>query len=270
MGDLVVVGVDGSSTALTAVEAAAAAAARRGAALRVVHAEVPIKPRLVVPDPAVRTLVLEAAARALQVAPEVGVTPAVVMGDVVHVLEAESQAANLIVVGSRGKGGITGLLLGSTPVSLAARGHCPVMTVSEKHRASHAAGPVVLGVDGSQDSDEAVDVAFAEAAQRQAELVAVHAWQLDKASLGTAPESVEHLPAQALAGHTDTYPDVAVRRDLVGGTASEVLLEASKAAQLLVVGARGRGGLAGRLLGSVSQAVMTRAHCPVVTVRRTT
>lgn len=118
------------------------------------------------PDPTLRTLVLEAAARALQVAPEVGVTPAVVMGEVVHVLEAESQAANLIVVGSRGKGGITGLLLGSTPVSLAARGHCPVMTVPEKHRASDAAGPVVLGVDGSQDSDEAVDVAFAEAARR--------------------------------------------------------------------------------------------------------
>ncbi|MFE0453825.1 universal stress protein [Streptomyces sp. NPDC058914] len=270
MGNLVVVGVDGSSTALTAVEAAATAAARRGAALRVVHAEVPIKPRLVVPDPAVRTLVLEAAAHALQVAPEVGVTPAVVMGDVVHVLEAESQAADLIVVGSRGTGGITGLLLGSTPVSLAARSHCPVMTVGEKHRASADAGPVVLGVDGSPDSDEAVDVAFVEAAQRQAELVAVHAWQPDKASPGTAPESAEQLLAQALAGHTDTFPDVTVRRDLVGGKASEVLLEASKAAQLLVVGARGRSGLAGLLLGSVSQAVMTRAHCPVVTVRRTT
>ncbi|WP_426567399.1 universal stress protein [Streptomyces canus] len=77
------------------------------------------------------------------------------------------------------------------------------------------------------------------------------------------------LLAQALAGHTDSFPDVTVRRDLVGGKASEVLFEASKAAQLLVVGARGRSGLAGLLLGSVSQAVMTRAHCPVVTVRRT-
>ncbi|MET7543781.1 universal stress protein, partial [Streptomyces sp. NPDC005507] len=62
----------------TAVEAAATAAARRGAALRVVHAEVPIKPRLVVPDPASRTLVHEAAAHALVVAPEVVVTRAVV------------------------------------------------------------------------------------------------------------------------------------------------------------------------------------------------
>lgn len=270
MGSLVVVGVDGSSMSFTAVEAAATAAARRGAALRVVHAEVPVKPRLLVPDPASRTLVHEAAAHALVVAPEIVVTTAVVTGDVVHVLEAESQAADLIVVGSRGMGRITGLLLGSTPVSLAARSHCPVMTVREKHRTSADAGPVVLGIDGSPDSDEAVNVAFAEAAQRQAELLAVHAWQPDKASPDKDPESVEQLLAQAITGRTDAHPDIAVRRDLVDGKAPEVLVEASKAAQLLIVGARGRSGIAGLLLGSVSQAVMNRAHCPVVTVRRTT
>ncbi|MFD9031029.1 universal stress protein [Streptomyces sp. NPDC059567] len=270
MGNLVVVGVDGSSTSLAAVGAAAMAAARRGAALRVVHADVPIKPRHVVPDPAGRTLVQEAAVHALDVAPEVAVTRAVVTGDVVHVLEAESQAADLIVVGSRGMGGLVGLLLGSTPVSLAARSRCPVMTVRQKHRTSTDAGPVVLGVDGSPDSDEAVDIAFAEAAQRKADLVAVHAWPPDKASPDTAPESAEQVLAQAIAGRADTYPDVTMRRDLVGGKARDVLLEASKAAQLLVVGARGHSGIAGLLLGSVSQAVMTHAHCPVVTVRRTT
>ncbi|GAB7110567.1 universal stress protein [Streptomyces phaeofaciens JCM 4814] len=270
MGSLVVVGVDGSAMSLTAVEAAATAAARRGAALRVVHAEVPVKPRLEVPDPASRMLVHEAAAHALEVAPDVVVTTSVVTGDVVHVLEAESQAADLIVVGSRGVGGIIGLLLGSTPVSLAAHSHCPVMTVRESHRPPADAGPVVLGVDGSPDCDMAVDVAFAEAAQRQAELVALHAWQPDKDSPGAAPESAEQLLAQAIAGRTDTYPDITVRLDLAGGKAGEVLLEASKAAQLLVVGARGRGGIAGLLLGSVSQGLMTHAHCPVVTVRRTT
>lgn len=144
------------------------------------------------------------------------------------------------------------------------------MTVREKHRTSADAGPVVLGVDGSPDSDEAVNVAFAEAAQRRADLLAVHAWQPDKASPGTAPESAELLLAQAIAGRTEAYPDITVRRDLVGGKAHEVLLEASKAAQLLIVGARGRSGIAGLLLGSVSQAVMAHAHCPVVTVRRTT
>ncbi|MFF3934710.1 universal stress protein [Streptomyces phaeofaciens] len=270
MGHLIVVGVDGSSTSLTAVEAAATAAARRGAALRVVHADVPVKPRLVVPDPASRTLVHEAAVHALDVAPEVAVTTAVVTGDAVHVLEAESRAADLIVVGSRGVGGIRGLLLGSTPVSLAAHSHCPVMTVREGHRTSGDAGPVVLGVDGSPDGDEAVDVAFAEAARRQAELVAVHAWQPDEDSPGIARESAEQLLARAIAGRTDSCPDVTVRRDPAVGRAREVLLEASEPAQLLIVGARGRGGVAGLFLGSVSQAMMTHAHCPVVIVRRTT
>ncbi|RSS57381.1 universal stress protein [Streptomyces sp. WAC01280] len=270
MGRLVVVGVDGSAMSLTAVGAAAVAAAQRGAELRVVHAEVPIKPRLAVPDPASRTLVHDAVAHARAVAPGLVVTGAVVTGDVVHVLELESRSAQLIVVASRGMGGIAGLMLGSTPVSLAARSHCPVMTVREAHRVSSGAGPVVLGIDGSADSDKAVDVAFAEAAQRRAPLVAVHAWQPDKAPVGAAPESAEQLLAQATAGRADTYPDVTVRRDLVDATAREALLEASEAAQLLVVGARGRSGLAGLLLGSVSQAVMTHAHCPVVTVRRTT
>ncbi|WP_405968418.1 universal stress protein [Streptomyces sp. NBC_00015] len=269
MGDLVVVGVDGSAVSLAAVAAAARAAARRGAALRVVHADVPVKPRLLVPDPMSRTLVHEAATHALDVAPGVAVTAAVVTGDAVYVLEAESRAADLIVVGSRGRGGVMGLLLGSTPVSLAAHSHCPVMTVREEPPTSADAGPVVLGVDGSPDSDEAVDVAFAEAARRRAELVAVHAWQADKGSPGAAPGAAEQMLARAIAGRTDTRPDVRVRRDLVGGTAREVLIEASKAAQLLIVGARGRGAVAGLLLGSVSQAAMTHAHCPVVTVRRT-
>ncbi|MGW9448836.1 universal stress protein [Streptomyces sp. NPDC055632] len=268
MSNLVVVGVDGSAMSLTAVEAAAEEAALRGAKLRVVHVEVPIKPRYVVPDPASATLVQEAAVHALGAAPGLAVTKAVVTGDVIHVLEAESQAADLMVVGSRGLGGITGVLLGSTPVSLAARSHCPVMTVREEHGASDGTGPVLLGVDGSPDSEEAVDVAFAEAARRRTGLVAVHAWQPDKAPPGTTPESAARSLARALAGRADTHPDVTVRRDLVDGKPHEVLIEASRTAHLLVVGARGRSGIAGLLLGSVSQAAMTYAHCPVVTVRR--
>ncbi|MER6847430.1 MULTISPECIES: universal stress protein [Streptomyces] len=269
MSNLVVVGVDGSATSLTAVEAAAAAAVRRGAKLRVVHAEIPVKPRCLVPDPASAALVHEAAAHACGVAPGIVVTNAVVTGDVAYVLEAESRTADLIVVGSRGKGRVVGLLLGSAPVALAALSHCPVMTVRAEHRPSAGAGPVVLGVDGSPGSDqEAVDVAFAEAAQRRAELVAVHAWQSGGAA-DADPESSAHRLAQAVAGRAAGCPDVSVRRELVRGKARDALLEASKAAQLLVVGARGRGGVAGLVLGSVSQAVMTHAHCPVVTVRRT-
>ncbi|MGV9699679.1 universal stress protein [Streptomyces sp. NPDC003470] len=267
MGNPVVVGVDGSATSLTAVEAAAAAAVRRGAQLRVVHADRPVKPRYMVPDPALGVLVHEAAAHAYRVASEVVVTKAVVTGDPVHVLEAESRSADLIVVGSRGKGGVTGLLLGSTPTALAAHSHCPVMTVREEHRPTADAGPVVLGVDGSPDSDRAVDVALAEAAQRRTELVVVHAWQPDGAA-GADPGPAARRLTRALDGRPDGRPDITVRRDLVQGKARDVLLEASTTAQLLVVGSRGRGGIAGLLLGSVSQALMTHAHCPVVTVRR--
>ncbi|MEU9591681.1 universal stress protein [Streptomyces sp. NPDC048219] len=268
MSKLVVVGVDGSATSLAAVEAAAAAAVRRGAKLRVVHAEIPVKPRYVVPDPASGTLVREAAARACDVAPGVAVTQAVVEGDVTYVLEAESRAADLIVVGSRGTARAVGLLLGSAPVALAALSHCPVMTVAAEHRPSADMGPVVLGVDGSADSDRAVDVAFTEAAQRRAELVAVHAWRPGGAA-GPDSEAAARRLAQVVDVRAAGRPDVTVRGDLVRGTARDVLLDASRAAQLLVVGARGRGGVAGLLLGSVSQTVMTHAHCPVVTVRRT-
>ncbi|MGW2853670.1 universal stress protein, partial [Streptomyces sp. NPDC001215] len=63
------------------------------------------------------------------------------------------------------------------------------------------------------------------------------------------------------------YPDVTVRQEVLSGETREVLIEASSGAQLMVVGARGHGGLSGMLLGSVSQAVLHHAHCPVAVVR---
>ncbi|MEU9064009.1 universal stress protein [Streptomyces sp. NPDC048430] len=266
MGNLIVVGVDGSSSSLAAVEGASAEAQRRRAELRVVHAfSWPVGPMYTPLDPSpLNRLVHEAAQHARSVAPELEVTEAVVTGDAVAVLEAESRAAGLVVVGSRGIGGVIGMLLGSTAVSLAAHSHCPVMVVREEPA---GAGPIVLAVDGSSAGEKAVDFAFSEAALRKAEIKAVHASPPDYAPLGAGPESAERLLAHALAGRTERYPDVAVRHDVVGGETREVLIEASKTAQLLVVGARGRGGFAGLLLGSVSQALLHHAHCPVTVVR---
>ncbi|SPF02725.1 Universal stress proteinc/MT2085 [Streptomyces sp. MA5143a] len=73
--------------------------------------------------------------------------------------------------------------------------------------------------------------------------------------------------SEALAVHRENYPGVNVKREVVQGGTREALIEASRAAQLLVVGARGRGGFAGLLLGSVSQATLHHAHCPVAVVR---
>ncbi|MFD1659907.1 universal stress protein [Streptomyces caeni] len=289
MGGVVVVGVDGSASSLAAVEAAAREARLHDAGLRVVHAfiwpamHVPPGPSpLGLPEGGIRNmvegLVAEGVERAREVAPEVDVSHAVVTGEPLTVLEAQSRAAELVVVGSRGMSGFVGLLVGSTAVHLAAHGRCPVLVVHERPTAE---GPIVLGVDGSAAGERAVEFAFAEAALRRAPLVALHAWTTWNAPLPTPQDASApyanppgalageegRLLSEALAGHQERYPEVAVEHQVVHGRTREALIEASRSAQLLVVGARGRGGFAGLLLGSVSQAVLHHAHCPVAVVR---
>ncbi|MFE9774450.1 universal stress protein [Streptomyces sp. NPDC005931] len=289
MSGPVVVGVDGSASSLAAVEAAALEARWRGTALRVVHAF--IWPAMHVPlgasslGPAegglrslAERLVAEAVERARSVAPDVAVSHTVVTGEPLTVLEAQSRSAELVVVGSRGMGGFVGLLVGSTAVHLAAHGRCPVLVVREPGAED---GPVVLGVDGSAAGAEAVGFAFAEAALRGTDLVALHAWTTWNAPLPAPPDAAapyanepgalaageERLLAETLAGQQERYPDVKVRHRVVHGGTREALIEASRTARLLVVGARGRGGFSGLLLGSVSQAMLHHAHCPVAVVR---
>lgn len=289
MSGLVVVGVDGSASGLAAVEVAAREARLRGAALRVVHAfiwpamHVPLGPSpLGPPEGGLRNmadrLVAEAVERARAVAPGVDVGHAVVTGEPLTVLEAQSRAAELVVVGSRGMGGFVGLLVGSTAVHLTAHGRCPVLVVREQPSAE---GPVVVGVDGSAGGGRAVDFAFAEAELRKAPLVALHAWTTWNAPLpapqdastpftnppGALAGEEERLLSEALAGRQERHPGVVVEHRVVHGGTREALIEASRSAQLVVVGARGRGGFAGLLLGSVSQALLHHAHCPVAVVR---
>ncbi|WP_247695359.1 universal stress protein [Streptomyces sp. B93] len=288
---VVVVGVDGSESSLNAVEAAAREARARGATLRVVHAflwpalHVPLGPSPVGPSAGglrklAEGLLTEAVERATATAPDVRVEQTLVTGEPLTVLEAQSRGAELVVVGSRGMGGFVGLLVGSTAVHLAAHGACPVLVVREQ---SAADGPVVLGVDGSPAADRAVDFAFAEAELRKAPLVALHAWTNWNAPLpapqdasepyanppGALASEEERLLYEALAGHQERYPGVVVEHKVVHGGTREALIEASRSAQLMVVGSRGRGGFTGLLLGSVSQAVLHHAHCPVAVVRAT-
>ncbi|MFD3411283.1 universal stress protein [Streptomyces cyaneofuscatus] len=289
MSGLVVVGVDGSTSGLAAVEVAAREAELRGAGLRVVHAfiwpgmHVPMGPSPLGPlgggiRHMVERLVTEALERARTVAPEVHVSHAVVTGEPLAVLEAQSHSADLLVVGSRGIGGFVGLLVGSTAVHLAAHGRCPLLVVREQ---PGVGGPVVLGVDGSAVGEPAVDFAFAEAALRKAPLLALHAWTTWSTpapapygasapyadASGVLTGEKESLLSEALAGHREKYPDVVVEQQAVHGRPREALIEASRSAQLVVVGARGRGGFTGLLLGSVSQALLHHAHCPVTVVR---
>lgn len=285
-GAPVVVGVDGSTSALDAVRVAAREAAARHRPLRVVHAFIwplygmPLGPVPGAPPDAglrqqAERYVADAVTEAGKIAPEVTVTGKVVDGAPTPVLRRESRDAALLVLGHRGLGGFAELLIGSVAVQVSARADCPVLVVKGEARAD---GPVLVGVDGSALSTEALGFAFEEAALRHTALVAVHAWLVpvpvgpgDMLPLvydvdALAAEEGRML-AEAVAGWSERYPDVPVRHRVAHGAASRVLVEESAAAQLTVVGAHGRGALAGALLGSVSHAVLHHSHSPLAIVR---
>lgn len=289
MTNPVVVGVDGSPSSLEAVEVAAREAALRGVGLRLVHAfgrpSVHVPPGMPPWNPkaaGVRELVdgtmTKAERRARTTAPDVEITRDVTVGEPVMVLEIESRTASLVVVGSRGLGGFGSLLLGSTAVHLAAHGRCPVLVVRGR---PDPTGPVLLAVDGSPAGEAAVGFAFAEATLRGADLVALHAWNTWSESahegygdhlsvvvdLERLQEEEQRLLDETMAPWQERHPEVTVERRLVRSRIRPALIEASQEAQLLVTGARGRGGFTGLLLGSVSQALLHHAHCPVAVVR---
>jgi nucleotide-binding universal stress UspA family protein len=283
----VVVGVDGSPNSLAAVDLAVRQAAVRHCPLRVVHAF--IWPYFTValgsspdgpPDGGLRhqaeRFVDEAVARARTTAADVPVTGEVITGSPGTVLLHCARTAALVVIGDRGLGGVGSLLIGSVGVQLAHHAACPVLVARGDVDASR---PVVVGVDGSPANTAAIGYAFEAASLLGVPLVAVHAWSQP---VSTGPGDMLPLvydPAQlaaeedvvlalALAGWQERYPDVVVHRRLVHLRPRTALIEVSRTAQLVVVGARGLGGFAGMLLGSVSQAVLHHAVCPVVIVRQ--
>jgi nucleotide-binding universal stress UspA family protein len=143
-------------------------------------------------------------------------------------------------------------------------------------------GLVVVGADGSEAGERAVGFAFAQAGFRSVGLVALHTWTTWNAPLpapsnpaepyvnpSALAEEEQRLLHEALAGQQERYPGVKAEHRVVHGSARETLIEASRFAGLVVVGARGRGGFTGLLLGSVSQALLHHAHSPVAVVRGT-
>ncbi|GAA2631379.1 universal stress protein [Dactylosporangium fulvum] len=289
-GTTVVVGVDGSADSLRAAEWAAADAARRGRPLSIVHAYLwpAMYAPMAVPLPpsfeenlreAAEHVLGEAAQRARSVAPSLDVSTDMPMQQATAALVDASRHAATVVVGNRGRGGFTGLLLGSVGVELAAHAACPVVVVRHEDRPHSAdAGRVLVGVDGSHDAEHALRFAFEQASFRGVGLTVVHAYQWpvstgpgDMIPLVYDEEGLQDNERRALAesvtGWIGKYPDVDVRRAMVRGQPAAVLAELSAGAELLVVGSRGRGGFTGLLLGSTSQAVIHHAACPVAVVR---
>ncbi|MBG0817973.1 universal stress protein [Planomonospora sp. ID82291] len=279
---MILVGVDGSKAGLDAVGWAVREAGLRGTGLRVVH----VMPEWAfgmpedVPhadvgrwmrDGAAETLT-QAVERARQEGRPVEVESRLLPGDPRLGLIEAAREAELLVVGSHGLGGFRGMLLGSVALGVAGHTPCPVAVV----RALPAApgGRVLVGVDGSPGGGDALDLAFAEASLRGAELHAVHAWSGPViegsprllASAEEAEGDERRVLAEALAGRRERHPEVEVVAQAVHGHPVEVLKEASADADLLVVGSRGRGDLSGLLLGSVSHSLLHHAACPLVIV----
>ncbi|HYQ63991.1 universal stress protein [Actinophytocola sp.] len=285
MAHPIVVGVDGSPSALDAVRWAAREAVRRKLLLRLVHVySTPVGLPGGIIEPAVVEKALRVQGRrwlddAAQVASEVSpaLKPALVLvaASVVPAMIKESVTGSLLVLGTRGLGGFTELMIGSTAVLLAGRAHCPLVVV-RGDEPEH--GPVVVGVDGLPTSEEAVAFAFAEASAHGADLVAVHTWAdpvIDTILLGH-PEPLDFEPAQQrayetlaerLAGWQEKYPDVHVIREVVRDHPSRALLRHADGARLVVVGTRGRGGFSGLVLGSTGQHLLHHSPCPVAVVR---
>ncbi|MGU3586439.1 universal stress protein [Rhodococcus sp. C26F] len=291
----IVVAVDGSDASTTAVNWAARTAAIRGLPLRIVT--VVHIPAFYYSEPylaqsfheemkaTARDRLDNAAVLARQIIDEnrhgnVEITTEQLEGKVVPTLIAQAEHADRLVVGSRGLGEVKGLLAGSVSTAVVSHATAPVVVVRGRtlDGAPPAKGPVVVGVDGSVSCRDAVEVAFEEASARGATLVAVNVWSdvSVQPSLGAVPEDPhwsriqtgeEIVLAERLAGYQERYPDVTVERVVARDRPVRVLSEYAEAAQLLVVGTRGRGGFKGLLLGSTSNALIQTADCPVLVVR---
>jgi len=191
-----------------------------------------------------------------------------------------SAKAEMVVVGSRGRGALERVLLGSVSTGLVHHAHCPVAVI-RKDVSVPDEGFVLVGVDGSPASELATAIAFDEASWRGAELVALHAWTdvevpatpsrewtgTTRTSWTRLQSAAEETLAERLAGWRERYPDVVVHREVVVNHAAQHLVERSESAQLVVVGSHGRGGFAGMMLGSVSTAVVHAVRTPVIVAR---
>lgn len=289
----IVVGVDGSESALHAVRWAADEAQRLDTSLRLVHTyEIPMgyPPGFVdahVLRDALSTRGREWLAQAHDVAaataPRLRTDVVEENAGAVSTLVKESRSAARVVLGSRGLGAVTGLLVGSTAVALAGLAHCPIVVVRGKDADAPppTAGPIVVGVDRTPGCEAAIGFAFAAAATRQTDLIAVHTWTdllletafgFNAAALDISPlaQQAEADLGECLVGWPEKYPDVRVTRKVVRDRASKELLRHAEHAQLVVVGCRGRGGFRGLFLGSTSQHLLHHAPCPVAVVRTTT
>jgi len=283
----IVAGTDGSEESLRAVDWAAREAALRGLPLRIVSAA-DAPPRMIPhrhgsgPDTVADTLRKDreralnvATERARTAAPELQVDVDDLPRAPAYALTEAGSDASMLVVGARGVGAFTALILGSVSQYVSAHATCPVVVVREETTA--ATRQVGVGIGDPARSNAALAFAFEEASLRKASLIAVHAWDIPYDQIGAAAwalatpgrPAVEEQSANqlesVLADWQGRYPDVQVTHDFIHAHPGRALVGLSARADLVVLGRHAKhGALPGP--GAVRHAVLNHAHGPVVTV----
>jgi nucleotide-binding universal stress UspA family protein len=283
----VIAGVDGSEASRRALRWAADHAARHGVGLDIVHAwSVPYfsygagaSEETEAAATAARELVDEEEGWLIAQ----GAAPAdrrVLLdeGDPASSLVSRSEGAEILVVGSRGRGRLAGLVLGSVSQRCIDHAVCPVAVVPPDS-SEGTRGRVIVGIDGSDAAARALRWAYEEAARRRVHLEVVHAFDfvtvvspfgptvaVERDELEKAAHELLEDAVATVAANCDVRPR-SVRLRASGNAAAAALLEQADDADLLVVGSRGRGAFRTVLAGSVAQQCARRSPCPVVVVR---
>jgi len=298
----ITVGLDGSPQSLAAADWAAREALQREASLHLVHAWEP-QPRTYAPLAGTFTpaaigaqrewgghMLREAESRLAESHPGLRITTLQTAGAPAAVLLTAAEDSDLLILGSRGLGGVAGFLIGSVALAAVARSERPVVLVraGEDAAAEHlpdATGSasidtpyrdVVLGLDLENPGETVVGFAFEAARRRTADLRVVHGWSpptshgygaaFDSGPDAEPAEQVRRRLAEALRPWKDKFPGVRVREQTVVGSAGRHLVHASRDAALVVVGRRKRRAFVGGHIGPVTQAALQHAAAPVAVV----
>ena len=290
----IVVAVDGSDASSAAVAWAANAATKRNAPLKLVTAytmpQFMYADGMIPPQELYDQLEEEAMAKINEARElvrsfdeNIEVSYYIAESTPIDLLLQLSEEADIVVMGSRGLGGLSGLVLGSVSSAVVSHASSPVVVVRKDNdvTVNNKYGPVVVGVDGSDVSRKALEYAFREADARGATLRAVHSWadaqvQTSLVGLAAVQSHLDAMSAQErkilqdeLAPMREKYPDVKVEEVVDRDRPIQVLKDNADDAQLLVLGSHGRGGFRGMLLGSTSRALLQYAPCPMMVVRPT-
>ncbi len=282
----IVVGLDDSASSMSALAWATEQAAAEHRELTLVHTVNAVTPAYLdasVADPrkAREALLVEAEAvftaarrEVARKAPELVVNEVFSFQDPREQLLELSRHAALVVVGSRGRGKVRSLLLGSVGVALVRHAGCPVV-IHRPWNPGIVRNGILVGADGSEDSRTVLEFAYRQAALRRLPLTVLHClWGVHAAVggayLGTDRiaelESERLLLAESMAGLAEKHPDVTVRTRMAGGLPQDQLVRMGERMNMVVVGAHQRGRVQRTLFGMTSIAVTEHAVCPVAVV----